>query len=159
MIIRAAAERDAQAVTDLVNNLVRNTTVTFTSDPKTVEETVASIRERADAFFVAEVDGAVVGFATLFPFRHGPGYGWTKEHSIVLAPAARGRGVGRALMSMLEDAARSAGVHNLVAGVSAENTAGIAFHTAIGFEEVGRLPEVGRKFDRWLDLVRMQKRL
>jgi phosphinothricin acetyltransferase len=81
------------------------------------------------------------------------------EHSVVLAPEARGAGLGRALMHALEEHARAAGVHCLIAGVSAENPSGLRFHGAIGFEEVARLPEVGFKNGRFLDLVLMQKML
>ncbi|SHH28779.1 GNAT family N-acetyltransferase [Marivita hallyeonensis] len=157
MIVRPARVSDAAAVTALVNDIVDNTTVTFTSVRKVEADIAADIASRGAAFQVVEIDGEVAGFATYFPFRAGVGYGHTKEHSIVLGPHARGRGCGSALMAALEDVARSDGVHSLIAGVSAENDVGRAFHAALGFVEVGVLPEVGRKFDRWLDLVLMQK--
>ena len=78
---------------------------------------------------------------------------------MILAGDARGQGVGRALMARLEDHARTQGIHVLIAGVSGENEAAIAFHRAIGFTEAARLPEVGRKFGRWMDLVLLHKRL
>jgi len=159
VIIRQAEPHDAAAVAGLVNEIVVHTTVTFTTRLKTEEEMAQDIVDRGPAFQVAEDDGSVMGFASYFPFRAGPGYATTQEHSIVIAADARGTGVGRALMASLETVARANGVHALLAGVCGENSAGIAFHAALGFEEVGRLPEVGRKFDRWLDLVLMQKRM
>ena len=101
----------------------------------------------------------IIGYACYFPFRSGPGYRHTKEHSIALLPEARGTGVGRRLMALLEDHARAREVHSLFAGVSGENPDGVAFHKAIGFAEVARLPEVGHKFGRWMDLVLLQKML
>ena len=159
MIIRAAERQDAAQIAELVNVIVEETTVTFTTLRKSEDSIVQDIAVRGAAFQVAELDGSIVGFATYFPFRTGPGYAATQEHSIVIAPSARGHGVGRKLMTALEDVARDNGVHALIAGVSGENADGIAFHAALGFKEVGRLPAVGRKFDRWLDLVLMQKRL
>ena len=159
MIIRQAQTGDAEAIAALVNDIVDGTTVTFTTIRKSPEDVEAEISARGEAFQVVKQDDRVIGFATYFPFRSGPGYAQVKEHSIALAPDARGRGAGRRLMIRLEDVARDAGVHTLVAAVSGENTEGVAFHTALGFAEVGRLPEVGVKFGRRLDLVLMQKLL
>ena len=160
MILRPAEARDAPAVAAIWNPVIRETAATFTTLEKTPDGLAADFAVRAaegKLFLLAEEAGELLGFATYFQFRNGPGYARTMEHSIILAPAARGRGVGRALMAALEDHARAAGVHSLWAGVSAENSAGIAFHRSVGFAEVARLPEVGHKFGRWMDLVLMQK--
>ena len=106
---------------------------------------------------VAEDEGRFLGFVSYLPFRRGVGYARTMEHAILLAPEARGRGAGRALMKAAEDHARAAGVGSLWAGVSGENPDGVAFHRSVGFEEVARLPKVGFKFGRWMDLVLMRK--
>jgi L-amino acid N-acyltransferase len=160
VILRPAAARDAAAVAAIWNPVIRDTAATFTTQEKTAEGLAADFVTRAaegKLFLLAEEGGEVLGFATYFQFRNGPGYARTMEHSIILSPAARGRGVGRALMGALEDHARAGGVHSLWAGVSSENPAGLAFHRAIGFAEIARLPEVGHKFGRWMDLVLMQK--
>ena len=157
MIIRTAAARDAAPIAALWNPWIETTAITFSTALKTSEGLAADIAARGDAFLVAEADGALLGFATFFPFRGGPGYARTKEHTVILAPEARGRGVGRAPMTALEEVARRQRVHSLFAGVSAENPAGVAFHAAIGFTEAARLPQVGHKFGRWMGLVLMQK--
>lgn len=157
MIVRPARAEDAGPLVALWNPWIRDTAITFTTDEKTEAGLASDIAARGPAFVVAEDGGTLLGFATFFPFRAGPGYAWTKEHTVILAPEARGRGAGRALMAALEDEARRQGVHALMAGISAENPAGVAFHAAIGFHEVARLPQVGRKFGRWMDLVLMQK--
>ncbi|EYD78286.1 phosphinothricin N-acetyltransferase, putative [Rubellimicrobium mesophilum DSM 19309] len=81
------------------------------------------------------------------------------EHTILLAPDAQGRGIGRQLIDALAQAASDQGKHTMIGAISAENAAGLAFHAACGFQEHGRLPEVGYKFGRWLDLVLMGRRL
>ncbi|MDP4992172.1 MAG: GNAT family N-acetyltransferase [Marivita lacus] len=159
MIIRPARPEDAVAVMAILNDVIDNTTITFTTERKNLQTVQDDIAARGRAFLVVEVDGVAAGYASYFPFRGGPGYARTKEHSIALGPQVWGRGAGRALMTSLEAEARSEGVHSLIAAVSGENPAGRAFHAAIGFAEIAVMPEVGFKFDRWMDLVLMQKRL
>lgn len=157
MNLRVATPADASGICAITNPIIRNSLVTFTTRERRPEEVARDIDARPGRCLVAEVDGKISGFAGYGPFRAGPGYRHTVEHSIQLAPAARGAGTGRRLMERLQEIARQEGVHAMIAGVSGANPEGIAFHAALGFREVGRVPEVGRKFDRWLDLVLMQK--
>lgn len=160
--LRPAMPEDAAAIAALWNPFIRDTAVTFNSVEKTAQGLAADITAKAaggQAFLLAELDGDLAGFATYGQFRGGVGYAHTMEHTVILAPQAHGRGVGRALMAGIEEHARQAGVHSMLAGVSAENEAGIAFHRAIGYVEMARLPQVGRKFGRWMDLVLLQKML
>ncbi len=160
MIVRRAEAGDAPAIAEIWNGYIRDTAVTFNSQEKTVEglvQEIAARRSEGMSFLVAEHEGQVIGFATAFPFRSGPGYRHTLEHTVQLSEPAHGQGAGRALMARVEAEARAGGAHVLVAGVSSENPDGIAFHEALGFETVGRMPEVGFKFGRWMDLVLMQK--
>lgn len=157
MILRPAVVGDAAALCDVANPIIRDTLVTFTTTLRQEAEMAEAIRAAQGAFFVAEVDGRAQGYATCFEFRKGPGYARTREHTILLSPALRGAGAGRALMAQLLDHARGQGVHVMVAGVSGSNPGGRAFHAAIGFAEVGVMPQVGFKFGQWHDLVLMQK--
>lgn len=159
MKIRAALGDDAEAIAAIWNLEIREGVSTFTTIEKSVDGVRAAIEAEGAVFFVAEQSGQVVGFATYGPFRAGPGYAHTAEHTVYLAKDARGQGAGRALVEMLVKSAKAAGLRVLVAGVGSENAAGVAFHKRIGFQEVGRMPEVGRKFDRWMDLVLLQKML
>lgn len=156
MRIRPAVPEDAVAVAAIQNPIIRESAITFNPRERTSDEIVEAIG-LLPCFLVAEESGKIVGFASYDQFRKGLGYSRTMEHTIVLGPDAWGRGIGRALMSALESHARSAGVGSLWAGVSGENPAGVAFHAGIGFEEVARLPKVGYKFGRWMDLVLMRK--
>ena len=157
-MIRAATSDDTDAIRALWNLAIRETLITFNSVEKTASE-VAQAVTAYDAFFVAEVAGQVVGFSGYGDFRVGIGYAHTKEHTIMLAPAARGHGLGRKLMQAVEDHARAQKVHSMIAGVSASNEMGVPFHTAMGYANVGIVPQAGRKFGAWHDLVLMQKLL
>ena len=157
MIIRPARPTDADAIAAITNAIIRDTLVTFTTEIRDPADIALDIEARAGSYLVAEVNGQVEGFATYGPFRSGPGYAKTCEHTIQMSPKARGQGGGRALMSALQNAACADGFHVMVAGISSANLGAIAFHAALGFAEVGQMPEVGRKWGQWLDLVLMQK--
>jgi L-amino acid N-acyltransferase len=159
-VIRDARGADAGAVAALWNHFIRDTLVTFNFAEKSAKEVagmIASRQEVGHGFLVAEEGGRLAGFATYGQFRSGIGYARTMEHTILLREEARGRGIGRALMSAVEEHARAGGAHSIFAGVSSGNPAGRAFHAAVGYTEVAVLREVGRKWDRWLDLHIMQK--
>lgn len=161
--VRDATTSDLPAIRRLFNATIPTTTVAWRDHPADAEEVAAWFAERraaGDPVLVAERDGAVIGYTCWAPFRGGarfPGYATTVEQTIHVDEAHHGHGVGRALVEALVDRARAAGVHALVAGVDADNAASYAFHRALGYEEVARMPEVGRKFDRWLDLVLLQR--
>lgn len=159
-MIRPARPEDIPALLDIWNPIIRETMVTFASVAKTAEDLQEMIRTKATLghpFLVALSAGQVAGFATYGQFRGGNGYRHAMEHTIILGPAARGKGLGRGLMEALCAQARADDVHCLMAGVSAGNPDAVAFHSALGFSLVARLPEVGRKFDKWWDLILMQK--
>ena len=162
MMIRPAQEEDLKTVLGFWNVVIRDTTISFSDEEKTLDslrDMIIERRERGYEFLVAAGDKPV-GLATYSQFRDGNnGYRHSMEHTIILAPEARGHGVGRRLMHWLETHARVAGHHTMIAGVSGENEAGIAFHAALGYREIARIPETGWKFNRWLDLVLMQKML
>lgn len=160
MLIRLAEPADAGAIAALWNPYIRDTAVTFNAVEKTEADVAGMIADRArqgHATFVAVDGGALLGFATYAQFRAGVGYATSMEHSILLSPLARGRGVGRGLLRAICEHAAAAGAHHMIAGVSAENPDGVAFHAAMGFAEVARIPKAGFKFGRRIDLVLMQK--
>ncbi len=157
--IRLARHDDLCDLLAILNEAVVHTTASWDDQPWTLEQFEHWYGHKAEAGFpvlVAEEDGAVIGYATYGEFRSKAGYASTVEHSIYLAPSAQGRGVGKALMQALIERARSAGFHVMVGLLSADNIASLRLHESLGFLTVGRLPEVGRKFDRWLDLIFVQ---
>ena len=163
MNVRDAVDDDMPALRDLYNALIPTTTVAWTESPQTLRERRAWFRRQQRAGYpvlVAEADGRVTGFAAYGSFRGSgkwPGYRHTVEHTIHVHEDSWGRGIGRSLLAALIERARADGVHVMVAAVDGANTESIAFHERLGFVTVARMPEVGRKFDRWLDLVLMQR--
>jgi phosphinothricin acetyltransferase len=105
---------------------------------------------------VAEVDGTVAGYATYSQWRPHQGYRLTVEHSVYVVEAFRGRGIATTLMAELVARATAEGRHVMMAGICSTNTGSIALHERLGFTTVAVVPEVGRKFDRWLDLTLMR---
>ena len=155
MLIRPAQSRDLEAVLLLWNAMIRDTTATFTTTLKTRADMDDLLANRADAFLAAEQDGACTGFITWGPFRAGPGYAETAEHSIITAQKCSG--TGRALMEAATAKARAAGIHVMVAAIGGENSAAVAFHTRLGFAKTGHLPQVGAKSGRRHDLILMTR--
>ena len=161
--VRAAQPTDVEAIRRLFNALIPTTTGTWRDHLASAEEMEGWFEARnaaGDPVLVAELDGAVVGYAAWIAFRGGPrfpGYDTTVEHTIHVDHAHAGRGIGRTLLEGLMLEAGRRNIHVLVAAIDSENVESLGFHRALGFTEVGRMPEVGRKFERWLELVLMQR--
>lgn len=160
-MIRPATVLDAPAIAAIWNPFIENSAITFNplvKRPEDVAEMIVTRTTAGHGFLVAQDDeGAITGFATYAQFRSGLGYSKTMEHTIILAPTVKGRGQGRALMTAIEAHAREEGAHQMIAGISAENALGIAFHASQGYTEAARIRDAGWKFGRYMDLVLMQK--
>ena len=157
--IRDANRADAAAIAAIYNHAVRTTTAIWNDTEVDEANRSAWLADRQAAGFavlVAERDGAVVGYASYGPFRAFDGYRFSVENSVYVAEANQGGGIGRALMEALIARARAGGLHVMIAGIEAENRGSIRLHANLGFREAGRLPQVGTKFGRWLDLLLMQ---
>ncbi|MBX9816217.1 MAG: GNAT family N-acetyltransferase [Sphingomonas sp.] len=161
MLIDDATADDLPAILAITNAVIAETNAIWRDTPTDLAEREAWWRDRVEAGFPVLVarDGGVLGFASYGPFRLGDGYRFTVEHSVHVAGAARGRGVGTALLEALIARAQSAGLRMMVAGIDAEAHASLRLHARLGFVEVGQLAGVGRKGGAWRDLVFLQKRL
>jgi L-amino acid N-acyltransferase len=158
--IRPATEQDLPAILAITNHAILHTTASWQTKPHTLAMRAAWLAERQAAglpVLIAEADGTVAGYGTYGSFRAYEGYALTVEHSVYVEDRFQGRGLGRALLAALIEHATGAGMHVMVGVISAENAVSIALHERFGFTVTGRLPEVGRKFDRWLNLVLMQR--
>ncbi len=161
VIIRPATPTDAVAIGALLNAHLGTTTIEWTDTPQTADSIVQWLDEH-ETVLVAEHQGEVVGVAAFGWFRDvvkRPGYRFTVENTIHVREDRWGSGVGLDLMGALVDEARGSGKHTMVAAIDGANEASIRFHKRLGFVEVARMPEIGAKFGRWLDLVLLQLRL
>jgi phosphinothricin acetyltransferase len=162
MELRDAAEDDLAGLCAIYNEVIATSTAVYSSVPVTLEDRRQWWRARIAAGYpvlVAVDDSGVLGFATFGDFRAWPGYRFTVEHTVHVRADRRGGGVGTMLLEALFPRAAALGKHMMIAGVDAANMASIRFHERLGFEQAGCLREVGYKFDRWLDLVFMQRRI
>lgn len=163
--VHDATERHVAAITEIYNAIIPSTTVAWTETLQSPPERAAWLKKQYSEGFpvlVAEdaSDRRVIGFASYSHFRGAgvwPGYRFTVEHTIHVRQQDRGHGVGRILLEALLDRATAAGVHVMVGAVDADNEPSLRFHRQMGFVEVARMPEVGWKFGRWLDLVLVQR--
>jgi phosphinothricin acetyltransferase len=158
--IEAAAPADVPAIAAILNDAIRNSVAAWRETPLSDGDMMAWFEARTSDFAVLVArgpDGAVLGYASYGAFRAYSGYRHTVEHSVYVRGDARGQGVGTALLARLVERARAQGLHVMVGGLEAGNAASLALHAGQGFVETARMPEVGRKFDRWLTLVFVQK--
>ncbi len=156
--IRLAGESDAEAIRAIYNLEVTTATSTFDLVPRTRAEQEAWLSARTGAFaaIVAVDRDDVVGFASLSPYKERPAYRTTVEDSVYVARHRNNQGIGRLLLSHMIDVARASGFHTVMARIEAGGSASRALHARCGFELVGIEREVGRKFNRWLDVAVMQ---
>ena len=166
MRIRPAVEGDVASIHAIANAFIDATSGTWTETPEPMEWRMSWFHDRARRGYpvlVAVDDGDdVIGFASYGDFRDSvkwPGYRFTVENSVHVRETHHRQGVARQLMVALMARAREDGKQVMVAAVDSENEGSILFHAQLGFEEVGRLTDIGYKFGRWLTLVLMQRRL
>jgi len=162
MQIRDATEADLPGLVAIYNEVIATSTASYAYEAVTLADRREWWRARVALGYpllVAAEPSGVLGFATFGDFRAWPGYRFTVEHSVHVRADCRGRGVGTQLLQALLPRAAACNKHIMIAGVDAANAASIRFHERLGFTQVGHLHEVGYKFDRWLDLVFLQRRV
>ncbi len=156
---RLAVLDDLPQLLDIYNDVILHTTAVYDYEPHTLEmrrQWFETKQQQGFPVFVAEDDGVVVGFSSIGPFRAWAAYKYTVENSIYVKADCKGKGIGKILLQPLIEASKTLGMHTIVAGIDASNTASINLHKQFGFTEVAYFKQVGYKFDRWLDLVFLQ---
>ncbi|KXV48809.1 acetyltransferase [Gluconobacter albidus] len=158
-LIRKASVDDLPAILRITNDAIENTDALWITTPFTLEQRRQWFEDRLAQGYPVLVAinpaGAIAGYGSYGSFRSYEGYARTVEHSVYVSPDQQRRGIGRHLLKALIDHAKGAGFHVMVAGITADNTASVAMHREFGFRNSGTLPQVGRKRDRWLDLLFM----
>jgi phosphinothricin acetyltransferase len=157
----ADPERDGAAVAAIYADAVANTLASFEEVPPEAAEMTRRIEEtlRRTPWLVAELDGDVIGYAYAAPHHARPGYRWSVNLSAYVAPAHRGRGVGRGLYLPLLEILRRQGMVNAYAGVTLPNPASERLHEAIGMRRFAVYHRVGFKFGAWHDVAWYELRL
>ena len=157
MTIRKALQKDLPAMLEIYNYEVLNSTATMDIHPKTLEERQVWFDEHNTEnhpLIVAEIDGKVVGYASLSRYREKEAYRRTVELSVYIDKEYRERGIASALMEyLIEEAKKDPEIHTIVSVITGENQASVNLHEKFGFSLCGRVHEVGKKFGRYLDII------
>lgn len=156
-LIACTFDAHAPAILAILNEAIVNSTALYDYQPRTLDSMRTWFQAKAAGGFpviglVSDV-GELLGFASYGTFRAFPAYKYTVEHSVYVHHTQRGRGLGRQLLQALIGHARAQGLHVLVGGIDAANSASIALHTQLGFAPCGVVRQAGFKFGRWLDLA------
>ena len=158
--IHDAGEADLPGILAIYNDAVLNTTAIWNETLVDLANRRAWLAERSAAGFPVLVargaGGEVLGYASYGTWRNIEGFRHSVEHSVYVHADQRGQGLGPALLQALIERARAAGLHVMVAAIESQNAASIRLHQRLGFVTTGQMPQVGRKFERWLDLTFMQ---
>lgn len=159
MTIRRATINDLAAITEIYNDAVRKTVATFDTKPKSAQEQRVWFNSHGAKYpiVVGEIDGVIVGWASLSPYSDRCAYSDTAEISVYIAVLHRGKGFGRKILEKIIHLGQDAGLHVLIARIAEGNEKSIHLFDSVGFTHVGVLKEVGRKFGKLLDVYLMQK--
>ncbi len=159
LIIRPARPDDLNAITKIYNEAILTTDATFDTEPKTDEEQRTWFINHGpkNPILVAELDSTVVGWASLSDWSDRCAYSDTAEISLYVKENSRGKGIGKKLLEEIIQEGEKVGLHTIIARITTGNQQSIHLHENLGFEHIGVMREVGRKFGRLLDVLLMQK--
>ena len=161
MEIRLAKPSDAAALLAIYAPYVENTAITFEYEVPTIEDFTNRIAKTLEKYpyLVAEEDGVVLGYAYASTYYARAAYDWAVELSVYVSQDARGKGVGSKLYDVIEEMLEQMGYIHFLACISLPNEASLALHRKRGYQQVAHFPKIGYKFNRWHDIVWLQKSL
>lgn len=154
-MIRSATQQDAPAIAAIYNHFIAETVVTFEEQPVSAADIAVRMAETLAAplpYLVVEHDAQVVGFAYASRWHGRCAYRFSLETTVYLDPGRTGEGLGSRLYGALLERLRAEGFHAAMGGIALPNPASVALHEKLGFSKVAHFPEVGYKFDRWIDV-------
>ena len=158
--IRTARIEDTEAILEIVNDAILNTTAIYDYDVRTLNEQLDWFREKGQQNFpvivATDENDKVLGFGTYGSFRLKAGYKFTVEHSVYVREGFSGKGIGKLILSELIEVAKKQKLHTIIGLIDTDNAGSIVFHEKFGFEKAGVLKEAGYKFEKWLDVQLMQ---
>ena len=159
IIVRKASLDDLAAITKIYNQAILRTTATFDTEPKSLEEQKLWFESHGPKYpvLVAEEDGKVIAWASLSKWSDRCAYSDTAEISLYVNENDRGKGIGRKLLKAIIREGEKSGLHSIIARIAEGNETSIHLHQSVGFEHIGIMKEVGRKFGKLLDIYFMQK--
>jgi L-amino acid N-acyltransferase len=159
--IRKAEIKDLDAILDIYNDAVLNSTATFDIVPRSKEQQMLWFSEHDNKFgvIVFELNDKITGWASLSRWNERPAYQNTAENSVYVNKDFRRRGIGRELLAGIVNLARENGFHTIIARIAEGNKTSVKMHSEVGFKTIGVMKEAGCKFGRWIDVTLMQKML
>ena len=160
LTIRSFAWSDVPAITAIYRHAVETSVATFDTEAPgeaAMAEKFGRMLELGHPVIIAEAEGKTIGYAYASTYRPRPAYRFTAEDSIYLAPEAQGKGLGSALLGRLLEQSKAFGFRQMLAVITAERANSIRLHEKHGFRLIGRYEALGYKFDRWLDIVHLQR--
>lgn len=161
-MIRHAQAGDAEMLAAIYNHYVRNSTITFEETPVTADEMASrlhAVQAGGLPWLVRQVDAQVVGYAYATKWKERTAYRYSVESTVYLHPDCHGQGLAKPLYEQLLAELTCLGVHAVMGGIAQPNAASVGLHEKLGFEKVALFREVGRKFDRWIDVGYWQRLL
>ncbi|MCL1931462.1 MAG: N-acetyltransferase family protein [Treponema sp.] len=153
-MIRPVELADCKAITEIYNYYIETTVVTFEEVPLTVSEMHNRVNEihKNFPYLVYEEKEEILGYAYVHAFHARSAYRFTLEDSIYVRNGCQGKGMGKALLDALLNEVKKLDTHSIMALIALPNDSSIKLHEAFGFKNTGTLKEVGKKFDKWLDV-------
>jgi phosphinothricin acetyltransferase len=157
--IRKAVLADVPAITEIYNEAILTTAATFDTEPKTVIDRKKWFKAHGprNPVIVAEIDGNVIGWASLSEWSTRCAYADTVELSLYIKEIFRNRGIGKLLMQAVLGEGKKAGLHTVISRITGGNDVSINLHHQFDFKDIGVMKEVGNKFGTLLDVYMLQK--